>query len=186
MTDSTSSPSKRHQLRYVAGPQGPAFEAQCALEGVKPKDVIKQLIAQHLASRGSGERPKLRPVVGEQDGRRIRHELRFNRSELEILQEAALRSGSTVRDYIIAIARAHASDAMVGKDERSLLGRINYQLLAIGRNINQIAHKANAFDGVTQQQLDDLKGLEKSLREVSAQVHKYLVAGRERWRIISD
>lgn len=186
MTDSTSSPSKRHQLRYVAGPQGPAFEAQCALEGVKPKDVIKQLIAQHLASRASGERPKLRPVVGEQEGRRIRHELRFNRSELEILQEAALRSGSTVRDYIISVARAHASDAMVGRDERSLLGKINYQLLAIGRNINQIAHRANAFDGVTQQQLDDLRGLEISLRRISAEVHAYLVAGRERWRIVSD
>lgn len=97
-----------------------------------------------------------------------------------------MRHGGSIRDYIVSIARAHAADALVGKEERALLGKINYQLLAIGRNINQIAHRANAFDGVTQQQLDELGFLGDALKVLSSKVHKHLLAGRERWRIISD
>ena len=186
MKDSPSSPVKRHQLRYVAGPQGPAFEAQCALDGVLPKDVIKQLIAAHLASRQSAPETKHRPTPGTVEGARVRRELRFTPSELRILEGAALRHGASVRDYIISIARAHAGDARIGQDERSLLGQMNYQLLAIGRNVNQIAHRANAFDGVTQQQLSDLQVVAESLNKLSRQIHAYLLSGRERWRIIDD
>lgn len=187
MSDSPSSPSKRHQLRFDAGPHGPDFEALCALEGVKPKDMLRRLMAAHLAaSRPGRERPKARVAVGERDGPKRRRELRFTKSEEEILEAAALRHGSSVRDYIVAVARAHAGDAKVGSDERAMLGKINYQLLAIGRNINQIAHRANEFDGVTQQQLDDLRNLERGLRDLSSKVHQHLLAGRERWRIIGD
>jgi uncharacterized protein (DUF1778 family) len=187
MSDSPSSSSKRHQLRFDAGPHGPAFDALCASEGVKPKDMLRRLIAAHLVEKqATQDKPRARVAIGEHDGRKRRRELRLTPSEDELLEKAALRHGSSVRDYIIAIARAHAADARVGEDERANLGKINYQLLAIGRNINQIAHRANAFDGVTQQQLDDLKVLERGLREISSQVHKYLIAGRERWRIICD
>lgn len=187
MSDSPSSSSKRHQLRFDAGPHGPAFDALCASEGVKPKDMLRRLIAAQLVEKqATQDKPRARVAIGEHDGRKRRRELRLTPSEDELLEKAALRYGSSVRDYIIAIARAHAADARVGEDERANLGKINYQLLAIGRNINQIAHRANAFDGVTQQQLDDLKVLERGLREISSQVHKYLIAGRERWRIICD
>lgn len=187
MSDSPSSSSKRHQLRFDAGPYGPAFEALCASEGVKPKDMLRRLIAAHLVEKQAAQvQPKPRVALGERDGPKRRRELRLTPSEDELLERAALRHGGSVRDYIIAIARAHAADARVGEDERANLGRINYQLLAIGRNINQIARRANEFDGVTQQQLDDLGGLEKSLRELASQVHRHLIAGRERWRIVCD
>lgn len=188
MSDSLSSSSKRHQLRFDAGPHGPEFEALCALEGVKPKDLLRRLIAAHLVAHqpGQAKRKGTRVAVGERDGPKRRRELRLTPSEDDLLESAALRHGCSVRDYIIAVARAHAGDARVGENERAMLGKINYQLLAIGRNINQIAHKANAFDGVTQQQLDDLQGLERALRGLSAQVHQHLISGRERWRIISD
>lgn len=187
MSDSLSSPSKRHQLRFDAGPHGPEFEALCALEGVKPKDLLRRLIAAHVVAHKPGPaKQKARVAVGERDGPKRRRELRFTPSEENLLESAALRHGCSVRDYIVAVARAHAGDARVGENERAMLGKINYQLLAIGRNINQIAHRANAFDGVTQQQLDDLQGLERALRELSTQVHQHLIAGRERWRIISD
>lgn len=186
MSDSVPSLPKRPRLRLDAGPQGPAFEAQCARDGVPPKDVLKRLIAAHLASSQSAIEPKHRPTPGTVDGKRVRRELRFTPSELRILEGAALRHGASVRDYIIAIARAHAGDAKIGRDERALLGQLNYQLLAIGRNVNQIAHRANAFDGVTQQQLSDLQAMAESLNRLSREIHAYLISGRERWRIIDD
>lgn len=184
MTDSVPSSSKRHQLRFDAGPLGPAFDALCVAEGLKPQAMLKRLIAERLASQQS--RPAHRPAPGQVEGPKLRRELRFTPSELRVLEEAALRHGGSIRDYIVSIARAHAADALVGKEERALLGKINYQLLAIGRNINQIAHRANAFDGVTQQQLDELGFLGDALKALSSKVHKHLLTGRERWRIIVD
>jgi hypothetical protein len=148
--------------------------------------MLKRLIAERLAAQQSKQGQQHRLAPGELDGPKLRRELRFTPSELKILESAALRHGGSIRDYIVSIARAHAADALVGKEERALLGQINYQLLAIGRNVNQIAHRANAFDGVTQQQLDELHRLSQSLKSLSSAVHKHLLAGRQRWRIVND
>ena len=186
MTDSTLSPSKRHQLRFDAGPYGPAFESLCASEGVKPQAMLKRLVAEKLSAERPGNAPKPRVQQGELDASRHRMTLRFTSSELKILEAAAVRSGSTIQAYIISVARAHAADARVGQEERHLLGQLNYQILSIGRNINQIAYRANALDGVSQQQLDELSSLERSLKVIVHEVHKHVLSGRMRWKIISN
>lgn len=185
MTDSLPSSSKRRQLRFDAGPYGPAFDALCAAEGIKPQALLKRLVAQRLADQRGNPVSAGRVVSGELEGPKRRMELKLTPSELGILDGAALRHGGSIRDFIISVARAHAADARVGKEERALLGQLNYQLLSIGRNINQIAHRANAFDGVTQDQLTDLEALGNALRSISSEVHDYLLSGRERWRIVN-
>ena len=185
MTDSLPSSSKRRQLRFDAGPYGPAFDTLCAEEGVKPQAMLRRLVAQRLADQQGKPISTGRVVSGEFEGPKRRMELKFTPSELKILDDAALRHGGSIRDFIISVARAHAFDAKVGKEERALLGQLNYQLLSIGRNVNQIAHRANAFDGVTQVQLSELEGLGSSLKSLSCEVHEYLLSGRERWKIVN-
>jgi uncharacterized protein (DUF1778 family) len=190
MSDSPSSSSKRRQLRFDAGPHGPAFDALCAREGVKPTAMLQRLVARAVADeerRSSGGRPasqaKLPATDWARRGPKKRREFRLTASETSALEAAAAAFGGSVQDYVIAFARAHAGIASCSEAERLLLSTSNYQLLAIGRNLNQVARMLNSGQGIGVQEFKTISETAAAVREHVRQVSSFISSVQTRWVI---
>jgi hypothetical protein len=82
--------------------------------------------------------------------------LRLSESERFAISERAKADGfKHSQQWIIALRRARLTDEpQFGAKEVEALGESNRQLLAIGRNLNQIAHALNASRGNSTVQYD--------------------------------
>lgn len=84
------------------------------------------------------------------------------------LEEAAKRRGGTINDAVRDIVQTHISrHPILSAIELDELHHSNYQLLSIGRNLNQIAHKLNAGEPVslTSQHIAELREIINSHTE---------------------
>ena len=76
--------------------------------------------------------------------------VRLPEKDRAYLEEAAKRRGGTINDAIRDIIQTHISrHPILSAVELDELHHSNYQLLSIGRNLNQIAHKLNAGEPVS-------------------------------------
>ena len=100
--------------------------------------VVAKLTAQSeaLPSAGASE---------ETSNGKIRKEIRLTADELTRAEAIANREGFSLTRWIGALVRARLdATPQLGQQELEALARSNMQLLAIGRNLNQIAKVAHA------------------------------------------
>lgn len=101
------------------------------------------------------------------------------------MREVAARMGFTTSRFFVAMVRALAMrQPQLGEREVAALEESNYQLAAIGRNLNQIARALNADLGVAGQR-DRLVVIDALRREIHAhleKVHDMQRANLERWQ----
>ncbi|WP_261793939.1 plasmid mobilization relaxosome protein MobC [Pseudomonas oryzihabitans] len=88
-----------------------------------------------------------------------------------------------MRRWIIdAIRIGFTHEPQFSMDEIDALGESNYQLLTLGRNLNQIARRLNGNENeqVTLERIEALSGLIQKHTEV---VRRSIRASLERWNI---
>ena len=94
------------------------------------------------------EEPELIGLPPPKSNKRIT--VRLPNKDRAYLEEAAKRRGGTINDAIRDIIQAHISrHPILSAVEPDEVHHSNYQLLSIGRNLNQIAHKLNAGEPVS-------------------------------------
>lgn len=157
----------------------------CAGLGKTPGAAIKEAIEQQLEKAEKFPPVKTYQQTGEApDGEpKVRFEFLMTKSEkAAVLERANLERCSQRRWVIDAIRAGLTREPQFGMKEIDALGESNYQLLAIGRNLNQVAKAMNEGkrDSVTIQSIERLRQIiDTHTDKVSGAIR----ASLERWNI---
>lgn len=157
----------------------------CLALGKSPGAAIKAAIEQQLAQSAATPAPKTYRQVAETttSDPKQRFEILLTASEKAAISERAQIERCSMRRWIVdAIRIGLTHEPQFGMDEIDALGESNYQLLALGRNLNQIARSLNAgkHEPVTVEMIASLSELIQKHTEVVSQAIR---ASLERWDI---
>jgi hypothetical protein len=159
----------------------------CHSIGKKPGAALKEAIEHQLAMNASkSEKPtKVFRQAGEptSDEGKERFEVLLTASEKSALHERAALENCSARRWVIDAIRAGLTkEPQFAMKEIETLGESNYQLLAIGRNLNQIAKAINEGrrNSVA---LDSIRELRKRIDAHTEIVSNAMRASLERWSI---
>jgi len=130
-------------LSVNLGPLKEPWIRYCKQHGMSPSDVTRQVIHKLLARTPAAITAIDIPAVDVRRKKRI--EVRILVSEWAVMENMAARDGFSPNAWIAAIVRARLSkEPQLGQYELEQLAASNTRLLAIGRNVNQIARALNA------------------------------------------
>lgn len=173
--------SRSDRIDVPLGDMKGEFTAWCQRQGVTVNDAVRQMVARIL---GSDVR-QLSYVALPDGDERISVKVQFSRGEYEAVSPVAKHMGFTLSRFLVAMVRAQiTSYPQLGDREVAALEASNYQLAAIGRNLNQIARALNAQPLAAPQQ-HRLVVIDALRREIDAHlkaVHDMQRANLERWR----
>lgn len=159
-------------------------------------EAIRALM-RHLLNRPGHKQGSRAPAEGKQHkagadidrSKKKRVELQLTESEHAALAELAEDRECSIQFWVVSLIRAALTNGVTtGVSELKALGHSNYQLMAIGRNLNQITHQINAdpaknLHKLTGREIDKLAQVITAHRaEVQAVIH----ACSERWTIEGD
>lgn len=155
----------------------------CEKRGTNPSDAFRQIVAK-LTSQGQGD--VVHEIAeGEAEQGSVKKKITLTASEAVLAEATAAKEGFSLTKWIVALVRARLTrQAQFGQYELELLARSNMQLLAIGRNLNQMARALNAspFDrSIYKVQL--IEELEDHIKAHTKTVSNVMAANAERWRI---
>lgn len=144
---------KRKTAAIKLGRLQTQFEERCKSENLTPSELLRKALIYYLNSEQIIEKKQSFSVENKYDfGEKKKVVITFNESEFSALEE--LRKFAykpTYQAVIIAIFRAYISEEpYLNEQEILLLKDANTQLLAIGRNLNQIARKINSGEFKTE------------------------------------
>jgi hypothetical protein len=136
----------------------------------------------------TGPRPRLRFLGGESCRREratARLEFHLTTSELAALKAVAGHEGYVPTKWVVAMIRTKLTEQPhVGQPELERLARSNQQLLALGRNLNQIAKVLNASsENRSAFRVDLITELSRVIRAHTDKVSDVLRGTVERWQI---
>ncbi|TKB90465.1 MAG: plasmid mobilization relaxosome protein MobC [Nitrospira sp.] len=120
------------------------WQAYCAQQGVTPSHALRQVVRQALDGRATPSAPHRLRVTRRREGATARMKLNVTPSELAALKKMAGHEGYQPTAWVVAMIRTKLTgEPHVGQPELAALTRSNQQLLALGRNLNQIAKVLN-------------------------------------------
>jgi antitoxin component of RelBE/YafQ-DinJ toxin-antitoxin module len=159
------------------------WEDYCAALGKAPSTAIKEAIEQQI-EKASKTPPSLRQTSQAPDHEpKVRFEILMTKSEKAAVEERANLERCSQRRWIIDAIRAGLThEPQFSMDEIEALGESNYQLLAIGRNLNQVAKAMNEGrrDSVTVESIERLRAIiDAHTEKVSGAIR----ASLDRWNI---
>lgn len=164
------------------------WEAYCEGLGTAPSSAIKAAIEQQLEKAGKNPTPKINHQTQEATPAepKVRFEILLTESEKRAIRERSNIERCSMRRWIIDACRAGLThEPQFGMSEIDALGESNYQLLAIGRNLNQIARRLNEgkHAEITVEQIEKLSRIiDKHTDTVSGTIR----ASLERWSITRE
>ena len=159
--------------------------AWCAKQKIKPSDALRQILTKVLGQTPPG-RAVVRTTVPHRAERVTkRMELRLTPSEHAALVARAKADGSHPSTWVVAMLRTLLTQQpTLLPPERDALARSNQQLLAMGRNLNQIAKALNASPrDRTALRADLLTALSTRIQTHTSLVSDVLRRTLERWQI---
>ncbi|MNK98877.1 Bacterial mobilization protein (MobC) [compost metagenome] len=160
------------------------WQVFCVRQGSTPSDALRQVIVRLLNGSTTASSPT--PSMHEQpDISRRRMEVRLTETEYTRIEALALQQGMSANRWVIHLIRANLSgEPQFGMTELRTLGESNSRLLAIGRNLNQIARHMNAGRAletvVTAERIDTLT---RHIKTHTARVADIMRANIDRWRL---
>lgn len=156
----------------------------CKSLNKKPGAALKEAIEQQLEKAVQNPPPPFRQTGVAPDGEpKVRFEILMTKSEKSAVMERANLEQCSQRRWIIDAIRAGLThEPQFGMKEIDALGESNYQLLAIGRNLNQIAKAINEGrrDSVT---IESIERLRQVIDAHTDKVSDAIRASLERWNI---
>lgn len=157
----------------------------CLALGKSPGAAIKAAIEHQLAQAAANPEPKTYQQVTEAPTRepKQRFEILLTASEKAAIKERARIERCSMRRWIVdAIRIGLTHEPQFRMSEIDALGDSNYQLLALGRNLNQIARRLNEgeYEPITVERIEALSRIiDKHTNLVSSAIR----ASIERWDI---
>lgn len=182
MEKSKVSKASQYMDVYLGALKDPWAE-YCNALGKKPGAAIKEAIELQLKKAQSLPAPKIYQQTNEAPPLqpKQRFEILLTASEKNAIKERAHIERCSMRRWIVdAIRTGLTHEPQFGMSEIEALGESNYQLLAIGRNLNQIARKLNEGDS-DPIQTELIKGLRAIIDKHTHVVSSAIRASLERW-----
>jgi predicted HicB family RNase H-like nuclease len=189
-------PDETPYLNVYLGPLKKPWQAYCAARGEKPGAALKKAIEAQLSKSQSGQKPQAAPKQQKSEspdtGQKARLELRLTPTERAAITEFAQADECSPQQWIVgAIRAALTRSPQFGMVEWKILGESNYQLLAIGRNLNQIARHLNEEAKSLHSNPIDIPGIQrefaalrKYIKRHVANVDSAMRANTDRWKIV--
>jgi len=162
----------------------------CEKNGVTPSDAIRSAVAHLIARQAQATTDNgSQPVsVGEPEKATVRKKIGLTPSESDHIAEIAAAEGFSVAKWLVALVRNRLTGTpQFGQAELELLARSNLNLLAIGRNLNQLVKVLNSSSrdpSVYRSTLSEtIKEIESAFKDHTKKVSNVMIANVERWRI---
>ncbi len=165
-------------LKDLKGPWGD----WCVKRGLTPSEAVRRVLGVVLNGKDQTEfAPHLADFEAGEGRRRV--EIRLTEAEHLALVAVAGREGMSVPRWLTGLVRLYLTgEQQFGEAEVKALARSSQVLLALGRNVNQIARNMNQRvdrDELTLAQIEYLADLIKKHTEAVSAV---LTANSRRWR----
>lgn len=156
----------------------------CTSRGLVPSDAVRRVLRRVIEGANNSEALPYPEDYAEGAGSdRRRLEIRLTAAEHAALTVVADREGMSLPRWLTGLVRLHLTgEQQFGGDEVAALARSSQVLLALGRNINQIARNINQRsegDELTLAQIEHLAGL---IKTHTLSVAAVLNANSRRWR----
>jgi len=172
-------------LNVYLGPLKRPWVDYCNAIGKKPGSALKEAIELQLQK--AAKQPEVKTYQQTSEAPPVepkeRFEILLTKSEKQAVRERANMERCSMRRWIVDAIRAGLTkEPQFGMREIDALGESNYQLLAIGRNLNQIAKRMNEGrqEDIALKSIDRLRDLIDRHTDV---VSKAIRASLERWNI---
>ena len=120
------------------------WQAWCQDHGVTPSHALRNAVRQAMDRKATQAPPPRLRVSRRRERATARMKLNVTPSELAALRTCARHEGYQPTAWMVAMIRTKLTgEPHVGQPELETLARSNQQLLALGRNLNQIAKVLN-------------------------------------------
>ncbi|WP_413936775.1 plasmid mobilization relaxosome protein MobC [Nitrospira sp. BLG_1] len=161
------------------------WQAWCQAHGITPSHALRSALRQAMDRRATRVPAPRSRVTPKRERATARIELNLTASELAALKKMAVHEGYVPTKWMVAMVRAKLTgQPHVGQPELEALARSNQQLLALGRNLNQIAKVLNtAPQNRTAFRVEVITELSRVIQTHTKKVSDVLRGSVERWHI---
>ncbi|MEO7864197.1 MAG: hypothetical protein ABIU05_27945 [Nitrospirales bacterium] len=159
--------------------------AWCAKQRMQPSEALRQVLAKVMHGDLPVSVPRSAEVRDRAEKPRVRVEVHLTESEHRLLKPLARAEGFAVTKWIVALIRARLiKHPQFGQSELESLARSNQQLLAIGRNLNQLAKALNTSPQDRRAfRVDLITELSSRIQTHTKTVSNVMRGNLERWQI---
>ena len=161
------------------------WQAWCQAHGITPSHALRNAVRQAMDRKATqAPAPRLR-VSRRKERATARMKLNVTPSELAALRTCARHEGYQPTAWVVAMIRTKLTgEPHVGQSELETLARSNQQLLALGRNLNQIAKVLNtAPQNRTAFRVEVITELSRVIQAHTKKVSDVLRGTVERWHL---
>jgi hypothetical protein len=161
------------------------WQAWCQDHGVTPSHALRNAVRQAMDRKATqAPAPRLR-VSRRRERATARMKLNVTPSELAALRTCARHEGYQPTAWVVAMIRTKLTgEPHVGQPELAALTRSNQQLLALGRNLNQIAKVLNtAPQNRAAFRVEVITELSRVIQAHTKKVSDVLRGTVERWQL---
>ncbi len=160
------------------------WQAWCQAHGITPSHALRNALRQAMDRKTPHAPPRIR-VSPQRERATARMELNLTTSELAALKKMAGHEGYLPTKWLVAMIRTKLTgQPHVGQPELERLTRSNQQLLALGRNLNQIAKVLNTSPQNRDAfRVEVITELSRVIRTHTEKVSDLLRGTVERWHL---
>lgn len=160
----------------------PVWLAYCASNNLTASTALRQIVRRLVERAGLTTAPTP-TVTDDADGEKKRVSVRLQPRELAEVKVRAEAEGFSVPAWLVSLIRAQMTqDPQFGQRELELLAESNHQLLAIGRNLNQIARNLNAQPNKTEDYRPEvIEELSAIIKDHTRKVAEAMQSNVDRW-----
>jgi len=161
------------------------WQAWCQNNGITPSHALRKAVRQAMDRRAIQVPAPRNRVTSKRERATARIELNLTTSELAALKKMAGHEGYVPTKWLVAMVRTKLTgQPQVGQPELETLARSNQQLLALGRNLNQIAKVLNtAPQNRAAFRVEVITELSRVIQAHTKKVSDVLRGTVERWHI---
>ena len=161
------------------------WQAWCQDHGVTPSHALRNAVRQAMDRKATQAPPPRLRVSRRRERATARMKLNMTPSELAALRTCARHEGYQPTAWVVAMIRTKLTgEPHVGQPELETLARSNQQLLALGRNLNQIAKVLNtAPQNRTAFRVEVITELSRVIQAHTKKVSDVLRGTVERWHL---
>ena len=161
-----------------------SWQAWCQDHSITPSQAMRNALRQAMDGKTTHAPPRIR-VSSRRERATARMELNLTSSELAALKKMAGHEGYVPTKWVVAMIRTKLTgQPHVGQPELERLTRSNQQLLALGRNLNQIAKVLNTSpQNQTAFRVDLITELSRVIQAHTKKVSDVLRGTVERWHL---
>lgn len=178
-------PRPRKTLVVDLGDLKESWLEWCAAQGVTPSQAMREIVMKVTVSAAPKAPLRATELRGKRDKTRVRREIRLSGSEDDLARKHAKTAGFSVSRWLLALVRAQLTgNPQLGQEEQEALAQSNYQLLMIGRNLNQIARALNTTpEDRRVYNVEAIEQLREYIQHHVVRASAVIEANLERWKL---